>query len=194
MTKRELPSPDLLRQLLRYEPEIGKFYWRERRPEHLDGLFADRSRDLVWRVNSWNRRYAGKEALKQVDYKGYRVGKLLEFTMAAHRVAWAIYHGEWPRDQVDHIDGDRSNNRIANLRLVDNSENLRNAKLPVTNTSGHIGIGFHKRMGRWQAYIARGGRQVFLGYFTDIADAVKARETAEVEAGYHPNHGRRQSI
>lgn len=190
MTKRDLPSPDLLRQLLRYDPETGKFYWREREPEHLDSLFDERTRNLVWRANSWNRRYAGKEALRQVNAKGYRVGKLLEHYAAAHRVAWAIAYGEWPIDQIDHIDGDRSNNRISNLRIVDNSENQRNAKRPVNNTSGRIGVSYFKAGSKWAAYICVNRRHIHLGYFTDLAEAIAAREVAEAQYGFHRNHGR----
>lgn len=112
--------------------------------------------------------------------QGHCDGRLL----LAHRVAWAIYHGAWPDRIVDHINHDKLDNRIQNLRLVTNSESARNKPLSPRNKSGVAGV---QRVGnRWVVTIST----TQLGSFRSFDDAVAARRAAEVEMGFHPNHGR----
>ena len=124
MPKRELPSPELLRKLLRYEPETGKLFWRKRPPD----MFPRESRGL-----SWNTRYAGAEAFKDKHERGYKRGSIFGKTFRAHRAIWAMVHGHWPPEDVDHINGDTSDNRLENLRAVSRQENLKNQRLSKTN-------------------------------------------------------------
>ena len=93
--------------------------------------------------------------------------------------------------QIDHENGDRSDNRIANLRDVPPSENMRNVKRHITNTSGHVGVFWYKPRNKWVARITVNYTLHHLGYFTDIADAIAARKAAEIFYGFHKNHGRR---
>ena len=88
------PSPDLLRELLRYEPDTGKLFWRER---PIEMFTADRH------MNAWNARYKNHEAFTADDGKGYRQGKIFNKATKAHRVIWTIHYGAWPDDQIDHI-------------------------------------------------------------------------------------------
>ena len=173
-------DPALLRTLLRYEPETGRLYWLERTRDRFTS-------DGSWRM--WNTRYADLEALI-VDSGGYNTGTLFGRTTKAHRICWAIHFGEWPGGQIDHIDGDRSNNKIENLRVVTNMENGQNQRRHITNTSGETGVTWDKQYGKWMAYIGFVGRTKFLGRFPDFEDAVAARKQAERHIGYHPNHGR----
>jgi hypothetical protein len=99
-------------------------------------------------------------------------------------------HGEFPTYQIDHIDGDGLNNRLENLRDVTQLENLRNMTLYRNNTSGRIGVCFVKREGKWCAQIGTKSGSKHLGHFSNFDDAVTARKAAEVELGYHENHGR----
>jgi hypothetical protein len=99
-------------------------------------------------------------------------------------------HGAWPEGEVDHIDHDKSNNRISNLRVTTRTGNGRNASLFRTNTSGASGVEWYKMRQRWRAYISVNNRRVHLGYFDAFDEAVAARKTAEINLGYHPNHGR----
>lgn len=110
--------------------------------------------------------------------------------LLAHRVCWAVHYGEWPSDQIDHIDGNGLNNRISNLRVVDNTGNMRNTKMKRNNTSGVMGVSYHQETNKWRAYIGAGSKQIYLGLFDDFDQAVSARRLAEVHYGYHPNHGR----
>ena len=97
-----------------------------------------------------------------------------------HRAAWALYYGEWPNGQIDHIDHDGQNNRISNLRVVDAIGNQRNQQLRETSQSGVIGVTWRKDKKKWKAQIrVPGGRQVFLGYHLTIEEAALARKTGE---------------
>lgn len=170
-----------LHDIFEYAPESGKLFWKER-SELIDPRPQQRK--------LFNARFAGKEAFTSKNSEGYFCGKLLGVSMKAHTVIWAYYTGEWPDGEIDHIDGDRGNNRIENLRCVDKSTNQRNASRREDNTSGQVGVSFHKASGRWNARISTNGRRVFLGSFPEFEDAVAARKAAEAELGYHENHGR----
>tara|TARA_R110001606_G_scaffold190822_1_gene338772 strand:+ start:384 stop:701 length:318 start_codon:yes stop_codon:yes gene_type:complete len=101
-----------------------------------------------------------------------------------------MHVGDWPADQIDHISGDRSDNRIENLREATQTENSRNMKTLANNMSGVMGVSWDKRERHWIATISDDNSSVRLGRFKSFEDAVAARKAAEVEYGYHPNHGR----
>ena len=174
------PTPDLLRELLRYEPDTGKMFWRERPIE----VFASEGAG-----KTWNTRRKNKEAFT-ADNKGYRIGKILNKKFQAHRIAWAIHHGAWPYDQIDHINGVKDDNRIENLRVVTSVENARNAAISKNNTSGVMGVRWYEDKSKWRAVIQCNGKSIHLGYFTSKDDAIAARADAEVKYGFHENHGR----
>lgn len=163
MAKPKPIRPDLtaeyLRSILDYDQESGVFVWRERpdmRP-------------------MWNSRYAGKRAgFAWTVNPGcvYWSIRIHDWPFLAHRLAWLYVYGEWPNGQVDHIDGDGLNNRIANLRLATKSQNAANARRPRTNKSGYKGVCLVTgRTDKWRATIKAGGRQVHLGHFSDPREA-----------------------
>ena len=180
-----LPSPELLRKLLRYESETGKLFWRERDVS----LFSGGTHSDKCVCDGWNTRHAGNEAFLTDDGKGYMQGSINDRMYFAHRIIWAVVHGEWPSEQIDHINGIRDDNRIVNLRCVSNAENGKNQKIPSNNTSGHVGVVWSKIRRKWDARIKVDGVAMHIGTFTDKADAINARKRAEVEHGFHPNHG-----
>jgi hypothetical protein len=108
----------------------------------------------------------------------------------AHRLAWFYTYGKIPADQIDHIDGDGLNNRINNLRDVTSRQNSRNARLIWNSKSGTMGVSFCNEKGMWRARINTNSGRKHLGRFIDIEDAIAARKAAEIEYGYHENHGR----
>jgi len=185
MTKTDLPTPETLRNLLSYDPDTGLLTWKRRPLE----LFASERAG-----KSWNTKFCGKPAFTTFHNYGYKHGKIFEKYYLAHRIAYAIYHGIWPADQIDHINGDKLDNRIANLRDVNCGENSRNMRRPSTNTSGHIGVSWCNSRGKWNSRICAHGKKRHIGYFTDIEDAIEARAAAEIKYGFHPNHGRQQSL
>lgn len=105
-----------------------------------------------------------------------------------------IHNGAIPDGYcLDHIDGNTINNYLHNLRLVTQSQNLKNRKLDRRNKSGVHGVYFHKSTKKWRAYININGKNTHLGLFDNIDDAKKARKSAEQESDYHSNHGRRHN-
>lgn len=167
-------DPEILQEKFEYDPETGKIYKR----------FGDQTYSVL-----------GGEAFKSVDRKGYLFGKLNRRKYFAHRVAWAMYHGEWPQGQIDHINGDRQDNRIENLRVVSNLENCRNlGRKPARNPefdSGVNGVHWNKQNSKWMVRLRTKGKWLYFGCYTDLDEAIAVRRRAEVAHGFHPNHGRR---
>jgi hypothetical protein len=106
----------------------------------------------------------------------------------AHRVIWSLCNGEIPKGMtIDHIDGNKGNNKIENLRCVTHQENLKNVRRLRTNTSGVVGVRFlHKA---WRARIVLNNKDIHLGTYTSKDDAIQARAIANILCGFHLNHG-----
>lgn len=179
MMKREL-NISFLQECLTYEASTGRLFWKRRPSEHF-------SNENVCAI--WNAKYAGKMAGSPNAKKRWST-KINAVLYQNHRIAWALYYGCWPDDQIDHINGDPEDNRIVNLRIVTNAENQKNASRKKTNKSGVTGVCWHERGKVWQANIRGNGRFLYLGSFKRLEDAVAARKKAEEQYGYHPNHGR----
>ena len=153
-------------------------------------MFKDSGRGgAVGSAARWNGRHAGNYAFTATMTIGYKSGSIFCYTLYAHRVIWAIHYGEWPSDQIDHINHDRADNRLVNLRTVSKMENSRNMSKPSNNTSGCVGIWLIHN-GRWRAGIEADGERIHVGYFGTKSEAIKARKKAEVKYGFHKNHGR----
>jgi HNH endonuclease/AP2 domain len=103
------------------------------------------------------------------------------YTYKVHRLAWLHYYGEWPSADVDHKDGDPSNNRISNLRIATDSQNLGNMKKPITNKSGKKGVSWHAVGKKWQAHVKINGVNKYLGLFATIDEAHSAYCQAATE-------------
>jgi len=151
-----------LKQHLLYNPETGYFFRRN---------------------GSLGRSKSGIAGSIEVD--GYRRIKILNQRYLAHRLAWLYMTGEMP-NQIDHINGDRDDNRFINLRNTDQIENMRNKALDKRNKFGITG--FKKsNSGNWEVSIQR----KYLGSFSDFFEACCVRKAAEIELNFHKNHGRK---
>lgn len=168
-----LPSIEYLRQRLRYEPETGKLFWL----------------DYEEMPQQWRSVWFGKEAFTSYQSEGYRKGKIDGVSYLAHRVAYALYHAEWPFAQIDHINGIRTDNRIVNLRVVTSQENQHNMTMRSDNTSGITGVTWHKRDRKWAAHIRLSGKKKHLGFFKTIEEAAIARAEASRLYGFTERHG-----
>lgn len=166
---------------LREDFETGRLFWRSR---HRDSLPSARA------ATYWESQIAGTEAFTAQDKDGYKKGAVKGNDYLAHRVIWLLHTGHWPADQIDHVNGIRSDNRICNLRPASNTENGRNKRIRSDNSSGVQGVGWCKREKKWQARIRVDGTLKHLGYFNDIQLAASVRKRAEREYGFHENHGR----
>lgn len=142
-----------LRELLHYDPATGIFTWAS----------PPRGRSLTSPVGSF-------------DVQGYLTIRLDYVRYKAHRLAWMHHFGEFPIGFVDHINRNKADNRIENLRVVTNSENQQNRTAPITNTSGHKGIHMARRPRKWKAQAWLHGKPHHFGYFDLIEDAVAAYE------------------
>ncbi len=179
-TRHDLTA-EQVRALLDYDPETGVFRWRPRPAS----MFTSGQKTAEHAANIWNSRYAGKIA-GGVSCEGrstpYWCIDINRRHYYAHRLAWLYVHGEWPPEQVDHIDSDGLNNRIANLRLATRSENCRNSRTPRTNTSGLKGVSASGcANGRWRARIKISGREHHLGTFDTPEEAHAAYAAAARE-------------
>jgi hypothetical protein len=103
--------------------------------------------------------------------------------------------GKWPKDQIDHKNGIRNDNRIDNLDDVSCEKNLRKQKLRYDNTSGVTGVSnWITKNGCeiWSAYIYTNGKKKDLGHFDNLEDAIKARKAADKKYGFHEDHGKKK--
>jgi len=108
----------------------------------------------------------------------------------AHRLIWLMFNGNMPDGDIDHVNGIRSDNRIENLRCVSRRENCKNQQLRSDNKSGTVGVCFNSQRNKWESYIKAGDKKINLGLYEDIESAKKARLDAEIDLGFHVNHGR----
>ena len=147
---------DALKSLLQYDPDTGLIYW------------------IAKGKGKIKKKAAG--TLLHSGYLGICIGPK---RWQAHRIAWALHHGHWPKDQVDHINGIKTDNRICNLREATNSQNGKNLGLSKANTSGCKGVYFDIQTGKWRALIKVNFKSIHLGRFAQKQDAINARKQAE---------------
>lgn len=178
--KKSIPI-DTLHDLLSYDPLTGKLTWRFRDRRYFT---SERS----WKY--WNGRYANTEAFTADATNGYLQGSIFNTAYRAHRVCLALHNGKWP-DYVDHINGDKKDNRACNLRSVELSDNCKNLAKSKSNKSGFQGICWRSSTKKWRAYINLSGKQIEIGSYSCIGMAIKERAKHTKELGYHENHGMR---
>ena len=145
-----------LHELLAYAPESGVFTWRVKRGCRPQGSTAGTP-----------------------DGKGYLLIRIDGISYKAHRLAWLYVNGELPTDGIDHINRNKSDNRIANLRLATQMQNLQNQSISIRNTSGFQGVSWHSLRKKWMAEIAVNRKKYHLGLFVNISDAIFARHSAK---------------
>lgn len=169
MAFKNLPSIEDLRKFLRYVPETGKLYWNYRNPQD----FLDGKKGQIASCNTWNGRFGGKEALTTLDFYGYFGGRFHRQAIKAHRAAFAIYHGRWPDGDVDHINGDRGDNRIENLRDCTRQQNLANRHVTI-GTSCYRGVSWSTESKQWVVWCSKDNKGHFGGRFGDEVVAAVA--------------------
>ncbi len=158
-----LPSRTYLRECFEYDLISGEAYWLERPIDHFDSYRA---------YTTWNSRFAWtKVGSKQKD--GYLHAKINGSQYKIHRLFWVWWYGLEPLI-IDHIDRDRSNNRIVNLRSVTPRQNTHNSKIRITNKTGYKGV--ESLANGWRATTCLYGNKIHLGiYYTkeEAAEAIK---------------------
>jgi hypothetical protein len=124
-----------------------------------------------------------------IEQNGYRSISIDNRRIKAHKLVFLYLQGFIP-DMVDHIDGNRDNNTINNLRVATASENQKNRKLGKSNKSGMSGVRWLPKSAKWQADIRVDRELIYLGRWEDKELAIQARKEAERKYGFHANHGR----
>lgn len=184
MATKPLPSYELLHKLLDYDPATGVLRWRARTPD----MFKPGNKTSESNCQGWNSKYAGKPA-GTININGYVAVVIDYVNFMGHRLIWKMVHGHDPVE-IDHIDGDRLNNRVSNLRDVSRQQNNCNRRVRKDSSSGILGVYWIARKKKWTSEVRLDNRKRCLGYFSTIEEAAAARKRADVELGFHPNHGR----
>lgn len=167
---KELPkqplTQDLVRKLFNYNKRLGKLYYRMPTHNHNVGDVAGYS-------------HSG----------GYIAISIGNTQHLIHRIIWLYVKGYLP-DMVDHIDHVRTNNAWYNLREVNNTENSKNTSISSNSATKVNGVSFMKSRNKYRAYIMINRKQISLGLYTNLEDAIEARKEADIKYGFHSNHGR----
>ena len=166
----------LIKASLIYTPETGSLMWRHR-PEIL--FVGTDKRSSAHIAANWNAKNAGKEAFTAVGKHGYRTGTLFKKRLLLHRVAFVLQTGSWPTQTVDHINGDRLDNRWANLRDISKGNNNRNAA-GYAKTSPYIGVSWNKSLGGYVAKVYHNGASHYCGFSKD--DPAKVAQNRDAKA------------
>jgi hypothetical protein len=155
--------------------------------EDLSSVFSyDKETGVIWNLER-NKR-AGSE--NRLGCKRYRIIRHNRKKIKEHWLAFYLVTGEWPKQVVDHIDGNGCNNKWSNLRLCTQSENNRNKAIQKNNSSGICGVHICGKTGKWRSEITKDKKRYRLGFFDNLLDACAARKSKEIDLGFHKNHGR----
>lgn len=145
-------TPEQVMENLTYNPETGELFWRK---------------------TGKGRPPLGTPA-GVINALGYRTIGLAGKRHYAHRIAWLIHYGWWPSNQIDHINGDRADNRITNLRECSHAENQLNRHAPRPNKHGFKGVDVCPKSGRFRARVVVRKKKHNLGYFDTAEEAHQA--------------------
>lgn len=158
--------------------------------ESVRKMFDYDGRNLLWAVKP-SRCICVGDVAGSKSKSGYIVIGINKERYYAHRLIWLYIYGKFPKDQIDHINGDPSDNNIFNLRSTSQAENTKNRMISSNNTSGVMGVSWMPKAKKYQAYIDAFGKRKNLGSYSSLNEAAKVRAEAEVKYKFHPNHGRK---
>jgi hypothetical protein len=161
-----MPDQEELKRILDYDPKTGVFKWKVRVSRNIK----------IWDTAGCTH-----------SHNGYRYISIKDRLYRAHRLAWLYVYGEWPKDQIDHINRIKIDNRISNLRHATSAINSRNRSPCKKNSSGVTGVRWNEKRKRWMAQIKVNGITENLGSYHNKADAIKVRIDADKKYGFYSN-------
>lgn len=159
------------RECFAYDPDAGILTWKVRPRDHFN---SDRS----WKTTNTSRAGTVAGHARKDGYVNLFMGGK---SIKAHRLAWLLTYGEWPPGDLDHIDGDPGNNKLANLRSATLSQNACNRSRYRNNTSGYKGVSFVPSICKWRARVQIGGIRRCVGEFGTLTEAANACVAARAE-------------
>jgi hypothetical protein len=182
--RNELPSVEILNEFFTLDYETGLLYHNLRDEKHFKSAAL---------CNAWNKRYANKPLSICLNRKnGYRMVKIGEKKYPQHRVIMKMINEVEP-DFVDHINGDRQDNRPSNLRSVPYVDNYKNMSKSSRNKSGYIGVNERKYDGTWEARVTVDYKDVERKTFKTKDEAIAHVAYLHKKYGFHENHGRERN-
>lgn len=175
--KIEERTPEYIKECIYYDKDTGIFTWKVRPSHHFNNDHG---------MNTFNSKYSGKPAGTIDSSNGYLRINILNKRYYAHRLAWFIEYGYWPSNHIDHINGNKLNNKIDNLREANSSENSQNQKRARKDnkSSGLLGVSFNKQHNKYEANINVNKKRTKLGFFNNKEEAHDAYLKAKSEL--HP--------
>lgn len=160
-------TPERLRQLIEYRPDTGELVWKPRVPSDFNARNPEAACD------AFNRRRAGQIAGK-VNRQGYVIVQVDGQAYKGHRIAWAMYHGAWPEGVIDHINRQKADNKIQNLRDVSQAENCENRSINRNHDSGVKGVTWHAKDNMWHVRVRIDGKLKTIFRSWDKPEAIRA--------------------
>ena len=165
-------TQEYLKSILDYDPLTGVFTWKERQ---ICDFNCERLR------NGWNTKYSFKSA-GRIKNDGYIQIGINGKRHAAHRLAWFYIYGEWPKNDIDHINGFRNDNRLSNLREATRGENMQNQNETHKNSNcKYLGVYFCNRSKRFVSLIGVNNKKKYIGKFSTPEAAHEAYLKAKRE-------------
>ena len=165
------PDKDDFRAILNYNPDTGLFTWKKRPVEMFNHY-----KDPKTVAKEWNLFHEGKEAFCSKSETGYLSFGVFGGSFPAHRVAWLITYGHWPKQDIDHINRVTDDNRIINLRDVSRSVNIENTVSYKGSSSRFKNVSWAQQSQKWVATYKLNGKKIYLGSFKseiEANDAIK---------------------
>jgi hypothetical protein len=141
-----------LKEVLSYDKETGLFTW----------------------IKKLGVRTIIGDVISAINNSGYIHVQINKKKYLGHRLVWLYEFGEFPIEFIDHVDGNRANNRLSNLREASNSQNMMNRKVNTNSKLKTKGVCFHKKLNKFQVACQKNGKRIFLGTFDNLVDAKNA--------------------
>lgn len=160
------------KQKMRVKETVEALLWAKETYEYRDGA-------LYWKEKVSKKVVVGNRAGCLNVYTGYRDVRIYGVRFKEHRVVWAILNGEWPKHEIDHVNGIKDDNRIENLRDVTPRVNQATKPLNRNNASGYKCVRWRPDKNKWQAYHSVMGKFKSLGHFISLEAAIAARAAYE---------------
>lgn len=157
--------------------------------DYLNSILEYRNGFLYWKIYRASKKIKPGDKAGCINNKGYYQLSLDNKTYRQHNIIWKMFTGNDPKEQIDHINHDKTDNRIENLREVSNEENMKNMSKHKNNTSGYSNIIIRNDNRKKKYVVSIGKNKCYKKSFLTLEEAIQHRDEKYIELNYHPNHG-----